>query len=181
MCVTVQRSLPAAGNNGSRNQSYGAFIMAGDLNTKLGPASFDSFGGKRGTGGQLQGATGKDDFPGDFESLKLSVIRPAYEAVGNAMNARGHEFNISEEPGGKISFHLVPAGVNKSIHPYDWFPTFSIFGAPYTKTVGLHGRNMRPNSEPASGSRGDYKPAQLTREILEKELMKFVGEIASWD
>ena len=140
--------------------------MAGNLKSNFGQA--------------LDPSSGKDDFPGDFESLKLSVIRPAFEAVGNAMKARGHEFNISEEPGGKISFHLVPAGVNKSIHPYDWFPTFSIFGAPYSKTVGLHGRNMRPNSEPTSGSRGDYPPAQLSREILEKELMRFVGEIASW-
>ncbi|MBI3041251.1 MAG: hypothetical protein HYY78_00285 [Betaproteobacteria bacterium] len=48
------------------------------------------------------------------------------------------------------------------------------------KTVGLHGRNMRPNSESTSGSRGDYKPAQVSNEIVEKELMKFIGEIANW-
>jgi hypothetical protein len=122
----------------------------------------------------------KDDFPGDFARLKLSVIRPTFETVGSGLKERGHEFNISEEPGGKISIHIVPAGVNKSIHPYDWFPTFSFVGAPYTKTVGLHGRKMRPNSEASPGSRGDYKPAQINRDIVEKELMKFVGEIANW-
>jgi hypothetical protein len=134
-----------------------------------------------GTVGKPQGKTSEDEFPADFARLKLSVIRPTFEAIGNILKERGHEFNISEEPGGKISMHIVPAGVNKSIHPYDWFPTFSYFGAPYTKTVGSHGRNMRPNSEPASGSRGDYKPAQISKEIVEKELMKFVGEIANWE
>jgi len=44
----------------------------------------------------------------------------------------------------------------------------------------LHGRNARRNSESASGPRGDYEPAQLSKEVVEKELMKFVGEIANW-
>jgi len=119
-------------------------------------------------------------FPGDFAELKLSVIRPALETVGNTLKARGHEINISEDASGRISIHIVPAGARKSIHPYDWFPTLSFVGAPFTRTVGLHGRNARRNSESASGPRGDYKPSQLNKEVVEKELMKFVGEIANW-
>ena len=155
--------------------------MAEDQHLKPGKA-LDSYTGTRGPGpgGQPQSKTREDDFPGDFARLKQSVIRPTLETIGNRLKERGHEFNLSEEPGGKISIHIVPAGANKSIHPYDWFPTLSFFGAPYTKTVGLHGRNMRPNSEPTSGSRADYKPAQISQEIVEKELMKFVGEIANW-
>ena len=100
--------------------------------------------------------------------------------VRRELKALGHEFNVSEEAGGKISIHIVPAGVNKSIHPYDWFPTLTYFGAPMAGTIGLHGRNMRPNSEAASGSRGTYAPAQLNKDLVEKELMKFIGEIANW-
>ena len=122
----------------------------------------------------------KDDFPGDFTRLKLSVIRPAFETVGNGLKERGYEINISEEPGGKISIHILPPGVSKSIHPYDWFPTFSFFGVPNTKTIGLQGRNARRNSEGSTGARGDYKPAQLSQPLVEKELTKFVGEIANW-
>jgi len=155
--------------------------MTETLNAKLGQA-LDQFTGKRdaGTGGQPESKTGKDDFPGDFERLKLSVIRPVFETIGNGLKARGNEFNISEEPGGKISIHIVPTGVNKTIHPYDWFPTLSFFGAPYTRTIGLHGRNMRPNSEISSGTRGNYTTTQLTKELVERELMKFIGEIANW-
>ena len=155
--------------------------MANDANVKMGKAP-DLFTTRReaGTGGQLQRKPGEDNFPGDFARLKLSVIRPVFESIGNQMKERGHEFNISEEPGGKISIHIVPPGANQSIHPYDWFPTFSFFGAPFTKTIGVHGRNMRPNSEGSSGSRGDYRLAQVSKEVVEKELMRFIGEIANW-
>ena len=127
--------------------------------------------------------TGKataDDFPGDFAQLKLSVIRPALEAVGIKLRERGHEIAISEEASGRISIHIVPAGAKKSIHPYDWFPTLSFTAAPFTRTIGLHGRNARRNSDSTTGPRGDYKPSQVSRETVEKELMKFVGEIANW-
>jgi len=155
--------------------------MAGDLNSKFGQA-LDRFSGKLGsdTNRKQQGKSAEDAFADDFANLKLSVIRPVFEAMGHMLKERGHEFNISEEPGGKISIHIVPAGVNKTIHPYDWFPTFSFFGAPFTKTIGVHGRNMRPNSEGSSGSRGEYKPAQVNKDVVEKELMKFIGEIANW-
>ena len=155
--------------------------MSEDLISKPRNA-LDPFTGKRGagTGGKPQSKTAVDDFPGDFAKLKLSVIRPAFETIGNTLKARGHKINISEDAGGKISIHIVPAGVNKSIHPYDWFPTLSFFGAPFSRTIGLHGRNARRNSDSASGPRGEYKPSQVNKEIVEKELMKFVGEIANW-
>jgi hypothetical protein len=155
--------------------------MTEDQQLKMGKA-LDRFTGTRGPGAgkKLQGGPGEDAFPGEFARLKLTVIRPAFEAIGNLLRERGHEYNLSEEPGGRISIHIVPAGVSKSIHPYDWFPTFSLFSTSHTKTIGLHGRNMRPNSEASSGLRGDYKPEQINKETVEKELMKFIGEIANW-
>ena len=144
--------------------------------------ALDPFTGKRSAGADnaLQRKTGEDDFPGDFARLKLTVIRPVFEAIGNELTERGHEINISEEPGGKISIHIVPAGVSKSIHPYDWFPTLSFLGAPFTKTIGLHGRNARRNSDGGYGRRGDYKLSQVSKEFVDKELMKFIGEFANW-
>ena len=155
--------------------------MSEDTNLKLGKA-LDLFTGKRDTGADWkpQDKADRESFPREFANLKLSVIRPVFEAIGRMLTERGHEFHVAEEPGGKISIHVVPAGVNKSIHPYDWFPTLSFFGAPYTRTIGLHGRNMRPNSEVSSGSRGEFKPGQISREVVEKELMKFIGEISNW-
>jgi len=155
--------------------------MTGDSKSKP-AAARELFTGRRSTGAMEKAHVRIDEasFPAEFERLKVAVIRPVFEAIGNTMTERGHEFNVSEEAGGKISIHIVPAGAKKSIHPYDWFPTFSCFGAPMAGTIGLHGRNMRPNSEVASGSRGTYVPAQISKELVEKELMKFIGEIANW-
>jgi hypothetical protein len=148
--------------------------VSDELNLRI-AATLDRFSGKRDPS-----ADGGDDFPGDFARLKQSVIRPVFESIGGMLEARGHEVSISEETGGKISIHIVPAGVGKSIHPYEWFPTFSVFGAPFRKTVGFHACNMRPHSEAASGPRGDYSPAQVDREMLVRALMKFIDEIANW-
>src|SRR3989304_4966731 len=137
--------------------------MVEDLNLKLGKA-LDPFTGKRnaGTGGILQSKAAVDDFPGDFAKLKLSVIRPAFETIGNMLKERGHEINISEDASGKISIHIVPAGAQKSLHPYDWFPTLSFFGAPFTRTIGLHRRHARRHSERPPGPGGPTKPATRT-------------------
>ncbi len=129
---------------------------------------------------QAKAATVSEGFPEAFERLKATVIRPVFESVGNGLKARAHDFSIAEEPGGQISIHIMPPGVNRTIRRDDWFPTFSLFAASYSGTIGMHGRNMKPNSEPSSGSRGDYKPALLSREVVEKELAKFIGEIANW-
>jgi hypothetical protein len=152
-----------------------------DTNEKYG-RTLDLFTGTRApaAGPKTQGTAGGDDFPADYKALKLTVIRPVFEKIGSMLKERGHDIDISEDAHGKISIHIVPAGVSKSIHAYDWFPTFSVIGAPYTKTVGLQGRNARRNSEGSTGSRGDHKPAQLSQEMVEKELMKFIGEIANW-
>lgn len=154
--------------------------MADNLKAKPGTAS--QFTGSRAPGadGKPQGDAGEDDFPGDFKKLKLTVIRPAFENVGNTLKERGNDINISEDAHGTISIHIVPAGVSKSIHPYSWFPTLTFLGDPNKKTVGLQGRNARRNSEGSTGSRGAYKPAEISQELVEKELMKFVGEIANW-
>ena len=155
--------------------------MTDDSKSKV-AALREPFTGRRNTGAMEKAHVKIDEasFPAEFERLKVAVIRPVFEAIGRTMTERGHEFNVSEEAGGKISIHIVPAGAKKSIHPYDWFPTLTYFGAPMAGTIGLHGRNMRPNSEVASGARGTYAPAQVNKELVEKELMKFIGEISNW-
>jgi hypothetical protein len=153
--------------------------MSDDSRTKEGKTA-ELFPGKPyAAATPMQPKSAEDVFAEEFSRLKESVIRPVFENVGIRMAAQGHEFNISEEAMGKISIHIVPAGAVKSIHPYTWFPTFSLFAAPFAKTVGVHGRNARPSSEGA-GQRGDYRLAQVTREVVEQELAKFIGEIGNW-
>jgi hypothetical protein len=67
------------------------------------------------------------DFASAYSELKCSIIRPAFEKAGTRLKTIGYDIGISETPDGKISIHIVPPGVNKSIHAYDWFPTLSFF------------------------------------------------------
>jgi hypothetical protein len=155
--------------------------MADNSSEKLGNAlDMLSKNHAAGTDRNEPGNTGEDVFHADFTKLKFSVIRPVFASIGKMLQDRGHEFNISEEKGGKISIHIVPAGVSKSIHPYDWFPTLSFYGSPLAKTIGLHGRNSSPNSSGASGPRGEYKLWQVNSMFVEAELTKFISEIANW-
>ena len=122
----------------------------------------------------------EDSFAGDFTRLKLKVVRPAFDALADWLKARGNEVEISESPEGNISMHIVPAGVDKSTRPHDRFPTFSVLGSSFNRTVGLQARNMRPDSAAASGSSSVYTLAQISNPVLEAELMKFVDEIGKW-
>ena len=136
--------------------------------------------GAAGASGKPGSGADEDSFAGDFAKLKLRVIRPAFDALADWLKARGNEVDISEEPGGNISLHIVPAGADKSTRSHDRFPTFSVFGSSFNGTVGLQTRNMRPDSAPASGLRSVYALAQINNPVLEAELMKFVDEIGKW-
>ena len=122
----------------------------------------------------------EDSFPGDFARLKLRVVRPAFDALADWLKARGNEVEISEGPDGNISMHIVPTGADKSTRPRDRFPTFSVLGSSFTRTVGLQARNMRPDSATTAGSSSVYTLAQISNPVLEAELMKFVDEIGKW-
>jgi hypothetical protein len=126
------------------------------------------------------GSAAGEDFPTVFAHLKLTVIDPAFETVATQLKQSGHEINIANETNGDISIHIVPAGTKKSIHPYGWFPTLTFFAMPATKTIGLQGRNARRNAEGSPGTRGEFRPAQINDELVNKEVLKFVGEIANW-
>jgi hypothetical protein len=59
-------------------------------------------------------------------------------------------------------------------------PGAVIFWRADEKHIGLHGLNMRPNSDNGSGSRGEYALAQVNPEMVERALTTFIGEGANW-
>jgi hypothetical protein len=130
--------------------------------------------------GTPAGGVVEDSFDGDFAKLKLRVIRPAFDALATWLKERGNGVEISEEPGGSISMHIVPAGVDRSTRTLDRFPTFSVLGSSLTRTIALQARNMRPDSGAASGSRSVYALAKISTALVEAELMKFVDEMGKW-
>ena len=103
--------------------------------------------GKDALGTSASGAV-EDSFNRDSARLKVSVVRPAFDALATWLKERGNEVEISEEPGGNISMHIVPAGIDRSTRSRERFPTFSVLGSSLARTVELQGRNMDPIRQP---------------------------------
>jgi hypothetical protein len=150
------------------------------LTSRLDKTNRNAGKGASGASAKPESGPVEDSFAGDFATLKLRVIRPAFDALADWLKARGNQVEISEEPDGNISMHIVPAGIDRSTRSHDRFPTFSVLGSSFTKTVGLQTRNMRPDAAATSGSRSVYTLAQISNPIVEAELMKFVDEIGKW-
>lgn len=133
--------------------------------------------------------TDEETFQKGFANLRTSVVRPAFEAIGVILKARGHDFSISEdenagEPGGKtteaaITLHIMPAGMEKSSQVNAQFPSLSFVTRHYNKTVCLLASNAVPKPSGAAGSRGDYQLAQIDTELVQAEVLKLIAGIVN--
>ena len=124
----------------------------------------------------------------DFADLRRSVVRPVFEAVGAALKARGHDFSIFEdeyafEQGGKttearISIRILPAAPDGSSPGPEQCPSLAFATRHYNRVVEIHGDLVASRSGGSAGARGEYQLAQITTELVRKELLMLVAEIA---
>jgi hypothetical protein len=129
--------------------------------------------------------TDEDAFRNGFADLRASVVRPAFEAAGAILKARGHDFSIAEdefsgEPDGKcteaaISIRIVPAGTDGSSRANARFPSLCVVSRRYSKTVSILASNAPPKTSAAADSRGDYQLAQIDTELVQGELLKLIA------
>jgi hypothetical protein len=119
-----------------------------------------------------------------FAELRRNVVRPVFEAAGTILAARGHKVTISEQEftvdaGSKvteaaISIHIVPSGAVARLHDDD--PrSFSISSRHYNKTVWINaGKPLE-----TGGAKGTYPLERIDRQLIEEELVRFVGRIVA--
>ena len=132
---------------------------------------------------------GKDDdaqFLARFAELRREVVRPVLEEAGALLAQRGHGFSIVEEEfaadaAGKvrearISFHIVPAGMATPLHSGDHERSLSVTTRHYNKTVWISGGKPL-DAGGIAGSKGAYALARVDRQLLEAEMVKFVGSV----
>jgi len=127
-------------------------------------------------------------FLDEFASLRRSVVRPVFEAVGTVLKARGHDFSIFEdeytfEQGGKttearISIRILPAAPDGSFPGPEQCPSLAFATRHYNRVVEIHGGLVASRSGGSAGPRGEYQLTQITTELVRKELLKLVAEIA---
>lgn len=164
--------------------------MAHDLSLELGKL-LDQYDENRRAVEQRtrQVKTDEETFRKGFASLKTSVVRPVFEAIGVILKARGHDFSISEdeyagETGGNsteaaISIRVMPAGMEKPAHVSARFPTLSFVTRHYNRTVCILASNAVPKPSGAAGARGDYQLAQVDAELVQAEVLKLIAGIVN--
>jgi hypothetical protein len=128
-------------------------------------------------------------FTEGFTQLRRDVIRPVFEQMGNLLRQKGHDFSIEEEDfaigqdgkgtDARISIYIILSGIKGTPYAKDQLPSLSFIATRYTMTVWLHGSNVLPDAGGSAGPRGDYQITQITRDLVESELVNLIAEIVS--
>jgi hypothetical protein len=135
---------------------------------------------------KLQVEADQASFLKGFADLRREVLRPVFESAGAILRERGHGYRITEEEfavdaGGKaaearISLRVDPAGMEALASGDDHLRSFSFTTRHYNKTVWMSfGAAM--NAGGSLGSKGAYQLAQLNRELVQGELLKFIAGV----
>lgn len=135
---------------------------------------------------KLQVEADQASFLKGFADLRREVLRPVFESAGAILRERGHGYRITEEEfavdaGGKaaeasISLRVDPAGMEALAPGDDHLRSFSFTTRHYNKTVWMSfGAAM--NAGGSLGSKGAYQLAQLNRELVQGELLKFIAGV----
>ncbi len=163
--------------------------MAVDFDSELGKL-LDQYDEKRSAVAARMRQVKADEvaFLDEFANLRRSVVRPVFEAAGEVLKARGHDFSISEdeyafEKGGntteaKISICILPAGPDGAAPRPEQCPSLAFATRYYNRVVEIHSTSLVPRSDGSAGPRGAYQLAQITTELVKNELLKLVAEIA---
>jgi len=119
-----------------------------------------------------------------FAALRAKLLRPTFEAAGEMLRARGHEYVIREEEfvfeaDGKtseaaITLAITPQGLEKALAADGARRELSFSTRHYNKTVSItNGAVPQSGTLAASG----YGLGQIDAQIVEDELLKLVAAI----
>jgi hypothetical protein len=121
-----------------------------------------------------------------FAELRRDVIRPVFEAAGAMLEERGHRYSIAEQesvPGtagrineAGISLRIVAAGTKAPLHEDQ--QSLSITTRHYNRTVWINSGDA-PTSGGLAGAKGAHALEQVTRELVEAEVIGFVGRVVA--
>lgn len=122
----------------------------------------------------------------DFADLRREVIRPVFEAAGALLEERGHRYSITEQEflGGSegriaeagITLRIVPSGTKAPLHEDQ--RSLSISTRHYNKTVWIHTGEPQAAGGLAGG-KDAFALEKVTKQLVEEELIAFVGRVVS--
>jgi hypothetical protein len=116
-----------------------------------------------------------------FAELRAKLVRPVFEAAGEMLKARGHDFAIREEEfvfegEGKTSeasicLRITPAGLENAAAADSSRRELSFTTRHYNKTVSVVNGAVPQSGSMASGG---HTLAQIDAQLVEEELLKLV-------
>ena len=125
-------------------------------------------------------------FLAGFADLSKKIVLPVFEAAGELLRARGHDFAIREDAfvfqgDGKtteaaISLRITPAGMETATASDEHFRELSFSTRHYNKTVCITNGAV-PQSGSIAGASGSYTLAQIDAQLVEQELLKLVAAL----
>jgi hypothetical protein len=125
-------------------------------------------------------------FLAGFVELRAKVVRPVFEAAGEMLKARGHDFAIREEEfvfedGGKtheasISLRITPAGMEGAAASDEHLRELSFSTRHYNKTVSVVNGAL-PQSGSMAGAAGSLNLSQIDAQLVEDHLLKLVAAL----
>ena len=120
-----------------------------------------------------------------FQEIRRGVIRPVLESAATLLEERGHRCSIAEQEfvtgtagrvgEASISLRLLPAGV-KTLH--EDRSSLAISTRHYNKTVWIDAGEPESTSA-GTGPKGAYPIEEITSQLVEDQLLAFVGRVLS--
>ena len=136
----------------------------------------------------------EDVFLSEFLNFRTSIAYPLFERVGNQLRSHGHDFEIlqkTNEVDQDVDVCITPSAmtcITLIVYPNgagdehlscarDLYPFFIILASLENQDIVLGSSTTMPLMLGHEGIRGDLKLNQHSSEIIERELMKFLGEV----
>ena len=131
--------------------------------------------------------TEEDTFLFKFQAVREAVIRPAMEEVGKYLKDRGHGYRISEREksidhqgrtqDANIEMSIFPDDIKGASYTEDSTPSISFIATKYKKIIWGHRSTMMPGRGGSSGSFGEFNPAEIQRDMVEREIFVLLEKV----
>lgn len=128
--------------------------------------------------------TEADAFYLEFKRVRIEVIRPAMEDIGNKLKAMGHNVEIAEigdersKRDAKITLRVMMGGVPSSAYIPENTALVSFCHTGHT-TVSIQASTPSQHRSDFAGPRGNYALSEITTDLVEKKILEVLEEIFS--
>lgn len=123
----------------------------------------------------------------DFKRVRQEIIRPVLESIGDQLRSRGHDYRIEEQEAATdtqgrpqsplIGLNIYPSGVERSRYRPDCTPRIAFVGQVSKKNLYSHVNTIGPEGGGAAGARDSFSLMEINTDIVEKQVLKAVGDI----